>query len=201
MSTVVAKGEVKPWMSLSSLWGQGGTGVSYKDSPYIYNLRYNFVWDWSDREFQYHQIAPSIDLKDYTVGFKYRYQLEQYEYTPFVGYFYRLKTYLPVSLYSEVEYRIDSVVKDENYVRSRHIFSIYAPKTFQKKYFIRPYIAWDSFVDWDEADFEKNRLNIGYFMAVKKIKARIYVIPWSNGIEEQEWDDRSSFGASMTYLW
>jgi len=191
----------RPWLSFSTLWGQGGTGIVHEDVEFRKSLTYEFVWDWEEEEFTYHQITSAIDYRAHTVGFKYRYQLSKSEYAPYVGYFIPIECEFPISIYNEAEYRINSVVKDTDYLRTRHIFSVYAPREFKEKYILWPYIALDTFIDWQEFEIEKIRLNMGYFMTINRIRARVYIIPWSGGIKEEEWDDNSKIGATATYNW
>ena len=192
------KSEIHPWVSASGIWGQGGAGVAYKKTN-IYSLRYDFVLDWQSTSFSYHQITPSIDIKNYTIGFKYINQLSQDEYTPYIGHFKPFYFKYPVTIYNEAEYRINSVAKDEDYVRTRHIVTLYESDKFLEKYYIRPYVSIDSCIDWYDDKFEKNRLSVGYFFNVGKFKIRVYAFIWSNGIKEKEWDDRSKFGATALY--
>jgi len=188
------------WFSLSGLWGQGETGIVFKHKLVSYFLRYSFVLDWTEQDFTYHQVAPAVEYGPYSFGLRYRCQLNQNEYTPYLSYFKPFYFKYPISIYNEAEYRINSVIKD-NYCRTRHIVTLYAPKIFQEKYFVKPYVAIDSFVDWDEMVFEKNRLNFGYFIVINHMQARAYVIPWSNGVKEEEWNDKNRFGASIAYSW
>jgi len=160
---IPAFAEIRPWVSLSGFWGQGNAGVGYKDKSTKYILKYDYVYDLDDRDFTYHQVTPYIDCGRYSYGVKYRHQLSQDEYAPVVAYFHPWYHKYPLSLYNEVEYRINSVVKGHDYFRSRHIFTIYAPKLFQNRYSIKPYVAVDTFLDWEEAILEKTRLNVGYF--------------------------------------
>ena len=191
----------RPWFALSTLWGQGGLGVGYKPNQFTYNLNYNFVANWALMEFTYHEVDLNSAYDNYKIGIKYRNQLSNNEISPYVGYFMPFgNKMLPLSVYNEVEYRIHSLVKDD-YFRSRHIFSIYANNYIVDKIFIRPYIAFDAYIDLEEFRREKNRLNVGYFIEFKNASVRVYYIPWSVGIKEKEWDDQNSFGASLTYRW
>jgi hypothetical protein len=194
--------KVHPWFALSTLWGQGGTGLQIQDiSLREYGVRYNFVVNWYYFDFTYHEVDLFTRKEKFTLGIRYRCQLSQDEYTPYIGYFIPLRINIPMSIYNEAEYRFNSVVKDEDYLRTRHIFTVYIPYWVQEKIFLRPYIALDSFIDWDEIDYEKLKLNIGYFINFDNATARIYFIPWSDGVEEQEWDDQRSIGATLTYHW
>lgn len=191
----------RPWFALSTLWGQGGLGISYKPTSITFSLNYNFVANWALMEFTYHEVDLNSAYDDYKIGIKYRNQLSNNEISPYVGYFMPFNNkMLPLSVYNEVEYRMHSLVKDD-YFRSRHIFSIYANNYIVDKIFIRPYIAFDAYIDLDDFRREKNRLNVGYFIDFKNVSVRVYYIPWSVGIKEQEWDDQNSFGASLTYRW
>lgn len=202
-STTMA-GVIRPWLSLSSLWGQGSSGVAYKESPQNtleYHFMYDFVWDWYVKDFTYHEVAPSVRVDRYTFGYKYRHQLSQDEHAPFVGYFHPFYFKYPVSIYNELEYRINSVVKEKEYFRTRHVFALYASKDFVNKHEIKPYIATDLFLDWEDIQREKIRLSVGYFMTMDRMTARVYITPWTDGIKEEEWDDNSRLGASVTYKW
>ena len=201
MLTLLLGAKTRPWISLSSLWGQGGAGITSRQESYTLNLKYYFVLDWKEPEITYHEISKSIDYEDFTLGFKYRYQLSKDEYTPFLGYFYQKRYKYPFTFYSEAEYRINSIVNDSDYLRTRHIATIYATDTFCKRYSLRPYVSLDSFVDWSDASVEKVRLNIGYFMNFEKVKVRVYFLPWTWGEKEEEWDDNSWVGATVQYLW
>ena len=196
------KWKIKPWASLSTLWGQGGVGLQLQNSPLRqWNLSYNFVADWLDgADFTYHEVALSVRQKNATLGMKYRHQLSQDEWTPFVAYFIPFeKLVLPMSIYNEAEYRFNSAFKPNDYLRTRHVFTIYAPNWFHKKFYLRPYVAFDAFWDWDDVEYEKLRLSVGYFIYLKQATVRAYYIPWSTGIEEENWDDKHSFGASVTF--
>jgi len=189
---------IHPWFALSTLWGQGSAGLSYDKDPYVYSLNYNFVY--GSEGFTYHELAPHILFDKYTLGIKYRWQLDQDEYAPYIGYFLPFKDFvIPISLYNELEYRIDSVVKDYDYYRSRHILAFYAP--INDESIFRPYFAIDSFVNLSSKDFEKTRLNLGYFIYLKSCTVRVYFIPVADGNKEEEWDDSNSFGASVIYKW
>ncbi|MFA7219146.1 MAG: hypothetical protein WC119_01295 [Synergistaceae bacterium] len=197
----ISKLKVRPWVSLSSLWGQGGAGIKAMDKNGIeYVIPYSFVWDFEE-DFTYHEISPYIGYDSYRIGLKYRRQLHQDEYSPFVGYFVPFRFHNPITIYNEAEYRMNSVVKDSDYFRTRHIFTVYASDEFREKYFIRPYVSLDSFIDWEEIRDEKIRLSFGYFLYFERVTARVYFTPWSNGTKEREWDDQNNFGASVTYKW
>jgi len=190
--------DIHPWFALSSLWGQGSTGISFYESPFIYSLKYDFVYNKDG--FTYHELVPCVVFDECTFGIKYRWQLNQHEYTPYAGYFLQFKYLtIPTSLYNELEYRMNSVVKDSDYFRSRHILTFYAP--VKKGCIFRPYFAIDSFVDFDDVIIEKTRLNLGYFIHLKRCTVRAYFIPVAYGRKEEEWDDDNSFGASLTYKW
>jgi len=190
-----------PWVALSTLWGQGGLGIGYKPTDLTYNLNYNFVANWASMEFTYNEVDLNWDYDRYKSGIKYRNQLSNDEISPYAGYLIPFNNkILPLSIYNEVEYRIHSLAKDD-YFRSRHVFSLYANNYIVDKIFIRPYIAFDAYIELDEFRREKNRLNIGYFINLKKAIVRVYYIPWSMGVKDQEWDDQNSFGASLTYRW
>jgi hypothetical protein len=194
--------QIKPWFALSTLWGQGGLGLQVHNPSRQYGIRYNFVANWlDDFNFTYHEVALSTRADNTTFGIKYRHQLSKDEWTPYVGYFIPIRTKVPMSIYNEAEYRFNSVVKDGDYLRTRNILTVYAPKWVEEAILLKPYVALDAFMDWEEADYEKLRLNVGYFIHMEKATARIYFIPWSDGIEEEEWDDQSSFGATLIYHW
>jgi hypothetical protein len=189
---------IHPWFALSSLWGQGSAGLSYYDDPIIYTLKYDFVY--GSEGFTYHEVAPYMIFDKYSWGIRYRWQLDQDEYAPYVGYFLQFKDLaVPISLYNELEYRINSVVKSYDYYRSRHILTFYAP--LEDDDIFRPYFAIDSFINLSSKDFEKTRLNLGYFIYLKSCTVRVYFIPVTYGNKEEEWDDDNSFGASVIYKW
>lgn len=194
--------EINPWVSLSTLWGQGDLGIALKPDENAYILSYNFVWEWDDKDFTYHEVGLAWRKDRLTLGSRYRRQLSQDEYAPYVSYFIPIRQYyLPMSLYNELEYRVNSVVKEQDYLRTRNIFSLYSPKDVEEKLGIRPYVSYDLFMDWDESEYEKMRAMIGYFIYLEKAVVRVYYIPWSRGISEESWDDNASFGATVIYRW
>jgi len=200
---VSAETELHPWFALSTIWGQGNAGINMGQEKVTYGLSYNFVAKWFDWDFTYHEVALYRKYDDWTLGFKYRHQLSQDEWTPYAGYFLPLRDqfFTPMSLYNEVEYRINSVVKEGDYVRTRHIYTMYAPKSWVDVIYLKPYVALDAFIDWEDVRREKVRLNVGYFINLKRAVARIYCIPWSKGIQEEEWDDQVNIGATLIYKW
>ena len=188
---------ILPWIGLSSIWGQGNSGVALKESEDLtYFLRYNFVWQWDEAEFSYHQVAPSIDYEDLSLGTRYRWQNDQGEISPFVGYFNQWHTKYPTTLYNEIEYRFNPVISNDDYMRTRTMLTFYATKAFYRKHNLRPYIMADIFTNWREPEIEKTRLIVGYIMRVGRLKGTIYVIPLRDGAKEEEWKDQSRFGAS-----
>jgi hypothetical protein len=193
-------GNIRPFVSLSSLWGQGSTGINYLNNELIYSAIYEFVYNLDDG-FTYHENTLSLRRNNATGGIRYRRQLHQDEFAPFISYFMLLMNKpLPISLYNDAEYRFNPILKDD-YLRSRHILSFYTPYHIEEKFNVRPYIAFDYFFDWDYLDTEKIRLNLGYFLFLEKITARVYYIPWTYGRKENSWDDKSNMGASVSYRW
>lgn len=200
---VHAETEWHPWFALSTLWGQGNVGTQVNHYEKIYGVSYNFVSGWLNWDFSYHEVAVYTIRDQWTFGGKYRRQLSQDEVAPYTAYFIPLKDryFTPMSIYNEAEYRINSVVKDGDYVRTRHIFTMYAPDSWIEAIYMKPYAALDGFMDWEDVEREKMRLNIGYFIPLKKAVARVYFIPWNDGIREEEWDDRARIGATLIYKW
>lgn len=191
---------IKPWIAISTLWGQGNAGAIVKQKANKhYGLSYNFVSDWSEFDFTYHEVALFTSYDRSKIGMKYRHQRSQTEWTPYVSYFISSNKALPVSLYNELEYRHNSIVKSNDYVRTRHIASIYVPKWIENKIYIRPYAALDFYMDWDDVRYEKMRLNIGYFLKIERTSLRVYFLPWSKGKKEESWNDKNTIGASLIY--
>lgn len=192
--------QVRPFIALSSLWGQGSLGVNYLSNQLLYSAMYEFVYDLNDG-FTYHENTLSLRNKNITIGARYRRQLSQDEFAPFTSYFMQLnRKYVPITLYNDFEYRVNHALRDD-YFRSRHILSFYAPDKLEESFNFRPYLAFDYFFDWNDFDTEKIRLNLGYFLFLEKVTARVYYIPWTYGIKENSWDDRNSIGASVSYRW
>jgi hypothetical protein len=189
-------GEIHPWVSIAGIWGQGGAGLSINKKHFI---NYYYVFDWDDKTIDYQEINLFNRINNFTYGLKFKSQLESIEYAPYAGYFYQYNSKFPITLYNEIEYRINPSFYEEDYIRTRHILAIYATDDFYKKSGVRPFFAFDSLYKWDTLEFEQNRIQIGYFMYVNKMSVRFYFIPWREGATELSWDDQNNFGVSIQY--
>ena len=187
---------VHPWVALSSLWGQGNAGLAYSQKPITYFMRYDFVWKWSENEFTYHEVGLSSEYKDTTIGSRYRWQLDQDEVAPYIGHFDQWRLQYPITLYNEAEYRFNPAISGEDYARTRTLLMLYASNAFYKEHSVRPYVALDVFANWRDVEVEKTRFLMGYIMRIGRFSGTVYVIPWRDGIKEEEWKDVSFIGAS-----
>lgn len=190
------------WISLSSLWGQGGMGVSYKTTNLTYCLSDFYSYDWSEDEFAYNEVEFLIKGKEYFYGTKLRYQNGDDEVAPFIGrhdYFGKKQNMvIPFSIHNEIEWR-ESPYSVDSYLRSQHGLTVFSPKSFFDKNALTPFASIVTYYDWGDSEFEKTRVYVGYSMRVDKYKFSIYYIPWRDGRLEQEWDDQRDFGATIQY--
>lgn len=197
LNALISEAQIRPYISLSSVWGDGGAGLVYKRDDIRYNFNYNFVLE--GRDIVYQQFQLSTDFKDYGGGIRLRKQFRQDEYAPFVYRVFHLDTHYPFSIYNELEYRVNNAIYERDYIRTKNVFVLYASDDFKDKFFLRPYAAVDNFINWDDVDIEKVRFHIGYLISLYNMVVRAYYIPWTYGVKEKEWDDRNSFGASISY--
>ena len=190
------------WISLSSLWGQGGMGVSYKTTNATYCLSDFYSYDWQESEFAYNEVELLRKGKNFFGGTKVRYQNSDDEIAPFLGrhdYFGKKRgMFIPFSIHNEIEWRESPYARD-SYLRTQHGVTLFSPKSFFDKNEFTPFVSVLSYYDWGNEEIEKTRLYLGYSMKVDRYKFSIYYIPWRDGAQEQEWDDQKDFGASIQY--
>lgn len=190
------------WISLSSLWGQGGMGISHRETNATYCLSDFYSYDWGQSEFVYNEVELLRKGKNFFGGTRFRYQSEDSEVAPFVGrhdYFGKKKgMVVPFSVHNEVEWRESPYIGD-SYVRTQHGLTLFSPKGFFDKNELTPFVSVIAYYDWKNYEVEKTRLYIGYSMKVDRYKFSVYYIPWRDGRTEQEWDDQKDFGASIQY--
>lgn len=191
------------WISMASLWGQGGAGLSYRTENFVYSLSDFFMYDISEGEMEYNEVELLRRHDNVFEGIRLRYQMEDYEIAPFIGrhdYFSKKDGWIvPFSLHNELEWR-QSPYDEDSYLRSQHGFTVFSPKKFFGDNELTPFASIVSYVNWEDVEFEKTRVYVGYSMKVSKYKFSLYYIPWRDGKLEKEWDDQMSFGASIKYI-
>lgn len=191
------------WVSLSSLWGQGGMGLSYRNTNYTYSISDFYNYSWKDSSISYNEVELLRRHGSVFEGVRLRYQYEDHEVAPFTGrhdYFDKDDgTPIPFSLHNEIEWR-ESPYTGDSYLRTQHGFTLFSPKKFFDKNEFTPFASIVAFYDWEEMDIEKTRVYVGYSLKVDRYKFSLYYIPWRDGSIEEEWDDQRSFGATIKYL-
>lgn len=191
----------RAWMSMSSLWGQGGLGASYRTTNATYCVTDFFNYDWGTSEFSYNEVELLKKHGKYFEGVRFRYQAQDNEAAPFIGrhdYFGKKTVYVPFSIHNEIEWR-ESPYNRDSYLRTQHGLTLFSPETFFDKNELTPFVGIVSYYDWDNTEIEKTRVYVGYSMKVDHYHFSLYYIPWRDGAQEKEWDDQRDFGASIQY--
>tara|TARA_R110000824_G_scaffold218435_2_gene405056 strand:+ start:6009 stop:6638 length:630 start_codon:yes stop_codon:yes gene_type:complete len=178
------------WVAPSSFWGQGHAGTTHKIGDKYGSFIYNYVYDWKDTEFKFHETTLKFREDNVQFGSRYRWQ-DNHEVSPFVGASHRWEC---LTFYNEIEYRFNQPIYHRDYVRTRSKIDL----TFFKEEDLRPYIALDLFFNWDATEIEKTRLYVGYSMTVGNRTGTLFVIPWVDGELEENWLDKRRFGVGAT---
>lgn len=186
---------VEGWASVSSLWGQGGAGISYSTNKTDYCLSDFFSYDLKYKKLEYNEVEVLVQRKYSFGGLRLRDQSECLEYAPFIGRHDYFPSLVSFSLHNEIEFRDREDGVD--YLRTQHGLTLFPYDITSDDIRVRFFTSVVPYVNWRETDIEKVRVYVGYSMAIEKYKVSLYYIPWRDGELEKEWDDQNDFGVSM----
>ena len=190
--------EIMPWISGATLWGQGSVGVTcgktnnevYIQDDFTYKKKITF----NEFSFMYsyfnNLIGARIRESDST-DFK--------EISPLIGRkeIFRFD-FVTLIEYNEFEFRNNSYVNGDDYVRYNNVTTLYSKSNFVEEIKLKPFVANSFYFDCEDKVVEKDRVYCGVSYEIWKINYRVYFIPYFYGSKEGGWDDNNKFGASIT---
>lgn len=156
----------------------------------------NFYYQHSDIGVAYSGLAKWVDLGlNYRQIFEEKSSIWRYENVPHFNATFKWKWFgIDFSDRSRLEYK--NKEEAEDYWRYREKFTVTFPLKLTKLN-IQPYIANETFYDFNVESLNKNRLFGGFnFKLVKNLKAEVYYF-WESSKKNDKWSDLHILGTKL----